>query len=229
MKELTEYGAIFWPRPKIVNPDAEVFGADANIVVPATGIMGGLASRVDNSRPGGVYTPPAGVEEGRLLGVVGFEDDDVLKEEVRDYIYPERINPLTTLPGFPRFNDGVWTLKSSGNFPTIAERRGVIYIQDRVAAGIQFARHRNNDAALRGEVTRTVEAFLIDQMRLGAFRTTDPATAFFVDFSEALNTPAVIFANKLKGRIGLATQRPTEWIIIEYSQDTRAIEEELAG
>ena len=230
LKNLTEHGAIFWPRLKIVNPSPTVFGAaNADITVPPCGIVAGLISATDNSKPGGIYTPPAGVENGILRGVVGFETDTVLDEDIRDLVYPEQINPLTTIEGFPRHNDGVKTLKATGQFPTIAERRGVIYMQRQITNGLQFARHRNNDADLRAEVTNTVRSFLIEQMKLGAFRTKDPDTAFFVDFSEALNTPAVINSFKLLGRIGLATQKPAEWIILTFSQDTRAIEEELAG
>jgi phage tail sheath protein FI len=61
-------------------------------------------------------------------------------------------------------------------------------------------------------------------MRNGAFRSKDPATAFFVDFGTGLNTPAVIFANKLIGRVGLATQKPVDFVILRFSQDTRAFD-----
>lgn len=64
-------------------------------------------------------------------------------------------------------------------------------------------------------------------MNLGAFRTKDPATAFFVDLSDALNPPSVVFQKKVIGRIGLATQKPADWIIFYFSQDTRALLEEL--
>ena len=34
---------------------------------------------------------------------------------------------------------------------------------------------------------------------------------------------------KRVGRIGLATAKPAEFIVLRFSQDTRALEEELAG
>ena len=63
----------------------------------------------------------------------------------------------------------------------------------------------------------------------GSYRSRDPAKAFFVDVSDALNTPSVIFAGKLIARVGLATNKPAEFIILRISQDTRALEAELAG
>ena len=66
-------------------------------------------------------------------------------------------------------------------------------------------------------------------MKNGAFASNDPKTAFFVDFGAALNPPSVVFSRQVIGRIGLATAKPAEFIILRFSQDTRALEEELAG
>jgi phage tail sheath protein FI len=227
--ESSEFGAIYWPRVKILNPRKDIFGNEDNIVVAPSGIICGVYARTDASQEGGIYQPPAGIERGILTGVTGFETDEVLKETVRDLVFPKRINPLTTDDGLPRFIDGPLTLKSSGNFPTVAERRGVIHIEQSVIIGTAFARHSNNDEALRARVERTTRAFLTEQMRVGAFRSKDPAKAFLVDVGPGLNTEAVIFSGKLIMRMGLATQKPALFIIIRVSQDTRALEEEIAG
>jgi hypothetical protein len=188
-----------------------------------------VCARNDGARPGGVYDPPAGIERGKMLGVVGFETGEVLEEKKRDLVYPKRINPLTTGPGLPRFIDGSRTLKGDGNFPYVAERRGVIFIERSLKAGLQFARHRNNTEALRAMVRRTVTAFLLVQMKNGAFRSTDPKYAFFVDVSDALNPASVIFAGQLILRVGLATNKPAEFIILRISADTQALDQEQAS
>jgi len=223
----SEHGALYWPRVEVLNPDRSVFGADTRLVVAPSGIIAGVYARTDGARPGGVYDPPAGIEKGRMLTVLGFETDEVLEEPTRDLVYPRRINPLTTAPGFPRYIDGSRTLKGDGNFPFVSERRGVSFIARSLRAGLEFARHRNNDERLRAEVKRTITAFLIQQMNQGAFRTRDPKSAFFVDLSQ--NTPSVVFSGRLLVRVGLATQRPAEWIVIALSQDTRALDAELAA
>jgi len=226
---LSEYGAIYWPQVKVLNPSEAVFGTDDTIVVPPSGHIAGVFARTDGSREGGVYLQPAGVERGILRGVVGFENDDVKQESCRDLVYPKRINPLTTGPGLPLFIDGSRTLKGNGNFPSVAERRGVIYIEVSARLGTEFARHSNNDANLRARVDRALTAFLLIQFRNGAFRGDSPSNSFFVDVGEGLNPASSVFAGKLIARIGLATQKPAEYIILRFSQDTRELEEEIAA
>jgi len=225
----SELGALYWPRVKVLNPSRTVFGNTADLVVAPSGHIAGVCARVDASRPGGVYVPPAGIQNGQLFGVIGFETDEVLDEAKRDLVFPKRINPLTVFPGTPRHIDGARTLKGDGNFPTVAERRGVLFIEQSLKQGLLFAKHQNNTEALRAQLARTVNAFLLIQLKNGAFASTDPATAFFVDFGDTLNTPAVIASGQVVGRIGLATAKPAEFIVLRISQDTRALEAELAG
>lgn len=224
----SEFAAIYWPRIKVLNPSTAIFGSAAQIVVPPSGVVAGVTARGDQVE-GGVYKPAAGTERGIMRSCLGFETDETLDERKRDLVFPKRINPLTTGTGLPRFIDGARTLKSDGNFPYLSERRGVIFIEQSIKRGLQFARHRNNDEELRAEVDRTVRLFLVVEMRKGAFRTKNPETAFFVDFGPGLNPDSVIFAGKLKGRVGLATQKPAEFIVVAFSQDTRALEAELAA
>jgi hypothetical protein len=61
-------------------------------------------------------------------------------------------------------------------------------------------------------------------MNNGTFRRREPHKAFFVDVSDTLNTPAVIFAGRLIVRIGLATNKPAEFIMPRSSEDTQALE-----
>lgn len=225
----SEFGAIYWPWIKILNPAKSVFGQDEQITVAPSGFVVGVYARTDGSQPGGVYQPPAGVERAVVFGCLGFETDEVLDEKKRDIVFPKRINPITALEGTPRHIDGSRTLKGDGNFPFVAERRGVIFIERSLQIGLLFAKHSNNTPALRGRVRRTTTSFLIIQMRVDAFRTKNPATAFFVDVSDKLNPPSVVFAGQLILRIGLATNKPAEFIVLRVSQDTRALEEELAA
>jgi phage tail sheath protein FI len=225
----SEYGAIFWPRIKVLNPSVAIYGSAKEIVIPPSGVVAGVIARGDTVT-GGVYQPAAGVDgRGTMRSCLGFETDETLDEKKRDLVFPKRINPLTTGDGLPRHIDGFVTLKSNGNFPFLSERRGVIFIEQSIKAGLQFARWRNNDEALRAEVDRTVRLFLVGEMGKGAFRTRNPDTAFFVDFGPGLNPDSVAFAGQLKGRVGLATQKPAVFIIVAFSQDTRALEAELAA
>lgn len=228
LKNLSEFGAFYYPQAKILNPNKSLFGNTATLVVPPSGMIAGAYARTDGARIGGVYDAPAGTERGILVGCQGFESDYTQEPGNRDLLYPDRINPLRAEGGI-RCIDGVRTLKGDGNFPTVAERRGVISIESAVKAGITFAKFRNNDAILRAEVQRTIDAYLLTQMQVGAFRSRKPAEAFYTDVSAKLNPPSSVFAGKLIIAIGLATQKPAEFIEIRVSQDTRSLNAELAA
>lgn len=227
LENKTEYGAIFWPRVKVANPSTVVYGPGADLTVDPVGVVAGIFARTDAALPGGVYRAPAGLEYGILRGVVGLENNDVLQEAVRDYIVPHRINPISKFTGTPYFVDGHDTLKGNGNFPSIPERRGVIFIEQTVKRGLEVFRHAPNDKETRLQVDATITLFLISQMRVRAFRSRDPATAFEVDVSDELNPPSAEYAGKLYAAVGLATNKPNKWIILTFSQDVRALQEEL--
>lgn len=229
LKNTTEHGAIYWPRVKILNPAPSVYGSASTIVVPPSGHIAGMYARNDGSKVGGVYLAPGGVERGQLPGVIGLETNEVMDEAIRDLVAPNLINPITQLRGQALAVDDAQTLMAGGNFPTIGERRGVSYIERSIEDGTQWVRMRNNDDSLRGALFRTVEAFLLIQMRVGAFRSRDPDAAFYVDTSEAINPPSEVFANKVNIRIGLATQKPARFLVMSFSQDTRALDQELAA
>ncbi len=226
---LSEFGAAYWPLVKVLNPSEAVFGTVANLDVTPAGHIAGVYARTDGARPGGIYDPPAGIEEGILRGIVGFETDEVLDGDKRDLVFPKRINILTTFTGAPRHIDGSRCLKGDGNFPFVAQRRGGIFIEVSVKNGTQFARNKNNTPKLRRTVERTIRQFLLLQMRNEAFSSKNPDTAFFVEFSDKLNPASVSNAGQMIGRVGLAFNTPAEFIIIRFSRDTRALEQELAG
>ncbi len=142
---------------------------------------------------------------------------------------PNAINPLTTFPGAPRFIDGHEVLKTDGNFPTVPERRGVIYIEQTIKRGMEVFRHSYNDQITRTQVDATITLFLTTQVPLRAFRTQDPDTAFSVDVSEEINPPSDQYVGKLNAKISLATNRPNKWIVLTFSQDVRALQEELSA
>jgi len=223
--ELSEFGEIVWPWIKITNPSTAVYGNVPTITIPPSGDRIGAMVRTDAKRLGGIYDPPSGVERGLLLRAVGVDSEDCLESEKRDLVAPKRINPINRRGTGGRFYvDGTDTLKSTGDFPSVAERRGVIFIEQSIKRSLEFARHSNNDDDLRADCDTACDKFLDEQMKLKAFRSQVKEKAYFIDFGRGLNTDAVVFANKLLGRIGLATQKPVKWAILTFSQDTRAFD-----
>lgn len=226
----SEYGATYWPGINVQNPSRTAYGDIDNILLPVTPSAVGIYAKVDGNRPGGVHDEPAGTERGRLRGVVSLETEEVKDIRKRNLVYPKRINPVTTEPGSPFFLDGTRVLKGDGNFPSIAQRRGVIDIEQNVKAGMEVFRHRSNDEETRDEAVRSIEAFLLVRFNQKAFRGSTPDTSFFVDAdTDTLNPPSEVDAGRLNIRVGLATQRPIEFIVLRFSQDLRDAEAELAA
>jgi phage tail sheath protein FI len=225
--QASEMGAMAWPRVKVMNPNKTVYGNTDTLVVCCSGYWAGTMARGDNV-PGGIYQPPAGIDHGRLFGVVGVETETVLDETVRDLVFPKNINPINFYGGY--YVDGARCAKDNGNFPTIGERRGASYIEQTLKAGMLFAKHRNNNRRLRAECDRTSRAFLLQQLRLEAFASMNPEEAFVLDWDipgTGLNNAAVQYQRLLKARVGLAFSKPAEFIWMEFSADLRAVEEAL--
>lgn len=235
--QYSEFGAIYWPWIKVSNPQTSIYGDETTITIPPSGwIAGKFAS--NDQRIGGIYESPAGIGGGFgiIRGVLGVEDDpgggsyhEVEDERKRDLVYPKRINPITRLSGTPWHIDGGRTLRSIGPFPNVGERRGVIFIEQALGQGLVQFKHRFNNQTTRRQVSRVVTAFLTQEMNKGAFRSTNADEAFFVDVSDQLNPVANEFAGVLTVRIGLATNKPAEYVVLLVTQDTRALEESLAA
>jgi hypothetical protein len=237
LSEYSEFGAIYWPRIKIANPSTTVYGSDNALTIPPSGAIAGRMAGNDQ-KLGGVYESPAGYLDnyGVLRGILGVEADPaggsihpVMDANVRDLVYPYRINPIRKGDATPWYIDGGRTLKSTGNFPNVGERRGVIFIENSLRTGLDILRHRFNNKNTRRTADLIIRAFLKREMAKGAFRSTVPAEAFFVDTSDQLNPLVNEMAGIMTIRVGLATNKPTEFIVLLITQDTRALQEQLAA
>lgn len=227
--ELSEHAAIYWPRVKVANPSTSVFGNDATIVVPPSGHVAGVYARNDSRKIGGAFEQPAGIDYGKPLGVLGFETKEVLDKKRRELVFPKNINPISREKGTPIFIDGARCLKSTGNFPSVGQRRGVIFVEKQLEPGLAFVRHRNIKPKLYEQAKRTVLAFLKTLTDADAFKSRDPQKAFFVDFGAALNPPSAQKAKTVYGRIGLATSEPAEFVVLLIGPDTRELDAEIAA
>lgn len=215
LKGLSEYAAFYWPRVKITNPSTAIYGTAATITVPPSMLVAGMMARTDGARDGGVYDPPAGMEVGRLFGVLGLERKVISGDGQCDYVFPKLINPIVTSGG-AHFVDGARTLRDTGNFPYVHQRRGSSYIERIAKGAVDPRRHRNNTTRLRMELQRGLFEFLAGQTRKQAFASEDPTKAFFVDFGDALNPPSQ--KNTIVGRIGLAWADPAEFIVLKFGR-----------
>ncbi len=221
---LSEFGHIHWPRGKVVNPNKTVYGSAEQLVVPVSGHIAGACARVDNAKLGGVHEAVAGVVNGQLFGVVDVETKEALDRNKMDLVEPKNINTLTSLPGIRPFLNNSNCLKTTGNWGTIGERRGMIFIEQAIKRAMEFVRQRNLVERLYAEVKSSVDEFLRQQAENDAFASRNPKLAFFCDAGPGLNTAAVKKAKTLKVRIGVAKAKPAQFVLLLFSETTRAID-----
>jgi len=105
---VSDIWGLYWPRLRIPNPDSSVFTTEGDLVtVPPSGLVCGLMARIDGQNLSGPFTQPAGVDNGRLLGVVDLESDnhEVIHISSRNKVFPNRVNPITWMRGYGIFVD----------------------------------------------------------------------------------------------------------------------------
>ncbi len=229
LENLTEHAAIYWPRILIDNPSQAVYGTATLITAPPCGHIAGRYARTDAASPSGVFDPPAGTTNGALLNVRGVEMPEVLKRPKRDIVFPALINPISKETNTPWFLDGARTLKSDGNWPTIGERRGIIFVESSLRQALITLRHRNINSRLLNEGADAATDFLLIPTRAGKLASTNPKQAFLVDFGPGLNNAATNRARTVWGRVAVATSEPAEFTNIIVAPDTRELDAELAA
>lgn len=231
---VAQQSAIAWPRMKILNPSKAIYGNTDQLTIALSGSWAGIYSRRAAEQLGGIHQAPAGLPfqgllRGAITGCVALETNDVLDKAKRNVVYPKRINPLN-FGGGTYYVDGSRGLDAQGQFPTIGEWLGTVFIVRSLLAGFEFAKHMANDEDLWALMRRTGRLFLLGQMRLGAFKSkTDESQAFFIEVNEALNPPSVVEQEKVFFRVGLAKAKPASFVNLLVSKDTRALENEISG
>lgn len=226
--QLSEFAMIYWPLGKILNPNKSVFGNTDQVTVHVSGHIAGACARVDGSVPGGVHKAVAGRVNGRLVDVVDVENQQANDKKKRDFVEPKNINTLRAGKGIRPYINNSNCLKTNGNWGTIGERRGMIFIETAIAESMEFVRQQNLEDALYQETNRRITEFLRGETSVGAFASRDPKKAFYVDTGLGLNTDAVRKQKKLLAKIGVAKAKPAQFVSLIFSETTNAIDDAAA-
>lgn len=218
----SRWGALYWPRLQVADPLG--VGRNPTTMVPASGAVAGVYARVDSLPPpaGGIATAPAGTDDfGRVRGVVGLE----AYGDNRDHnlLNPVGVNMIRRYQRASLAESGILimgarTLTQNPEWQYIQVRRLMTFIQQSVIQGTRWALFRNNDFKLWGQVKDVVEAFLSGLHKNGQLRGQKASEAFFVQIDASLNTADVINAGQMRARVGVAPQKPAEFIIFEFGQ-----------
>jgi phage tail sheath protein FI len=208
----TSLGAVYFPHVTIADPVSSTTGA-TKLAHPG-GAIAGLIATTDASR--GVFKAPAGLGS-RLADVVAVTpitnaDLDSLNSAAAP------VNPIRYVAGSGFVVMGSRTIKPGYVDRYVPVRRTLIYLRKALTDLTEFAIFEPNDAVLWRSLNATVSAFLTNFWSQGGLRGDTPGDAFFIKCDAELNTTAVIDEGKVIIEVGVALQRPAEFVIIKIGQ-----------
>lgn len=201
------FAALYYPRIRISNP----FGGDP-LLVPPSGHIAGVFARTDETK--GVHKAPANEQ---LLGALELETPLTLAEMGR--LNEQGINVLRSIPGRGIRVWGARTISANTQWRYVNVRRLLLFIEESIQEGTQFAVFEPNNISLRKQVERTVVDFLTRVWRAGALFGATPEQAFRVRVDEELNPPDVRALGQLIIEVIVVPTTPAEFIVFRIISD----------
>lgn len=209
----SKFAAIYWPWVKVADPLAD----NRPIVFPPLGHLAGIYARTDATR--NVGKVPAGTVDGALRFLVGLEMDAISQGE-RDLVYPARINPLVsgTQTGLCVWGARTTSLQSEWRY--INARRLFMFVEKSVYNSTHWIVFENNGPGLWARIKAQLQGFLTNLFNDGLFAGNTPAQAFFVTVDESNNDQASIDAGQVIIDVGIAPNKPAEFVRFRFQQKT---------
>jgi len=100
----------------------------------------------------------------------------------------------------------------------IPVRRTALFLEESLYRGLQWVVFEPNDEPLWVQIRRSVNAFMQDVFRQGAFQGTTPREAYFVKCDHQTTTQNDIDGGFVNILVGFAPLKPAEFVIIKLQQ-----------
>lgn len=218
----SDRAALYYPNYYVSDPVAQ--SANAMRLVGPASAMAGLYLATD--RVAGPFKSPAGLG-AQVKGAIALErnlnasDLDSLNTGTSGAVSGYPINAIRNIPGTGIVSMGARNLtKSTGVTRYIAPRRSLIYIKKQLQNLSQFALFENNNETLWGRLNTGLTVFLNDYRNQGGLKGATPADSFYVKCDSENNTAASIANGIVNIEVGVALERPAEFVVINLSQMT---------
>jgi len=206
----TSFAALYYPHVKILDPVTKV-----NIDIPGGAHIAGAYARTDNNK--NVGKAPAGMGDGDLRWVVGLESQ--MDREQVGLIYAQKINALVDWTQTGNVVWGARTLEAEGGeYQYIQGRRTMMFVQKSVYNATHIHVFKNNGPGLWNTIKAQVSSFLGGLHTAGYFAGTTPDESFFVVCDSTINTQDVIDRGICYTDVGIATNKPAEFLVFRFSQ-----------
>jgi uncharacterized protein len=201
------YAALYYPWIVIANPVA-----DGRLTVPPSGHIAGVYARVDDTR--GVHKAPANEP---IRGALDLER--LLTDDDQGGLNDWGINVIRSLPGSGVRVWGARTIAKSTQWRYVNVRRLLLFIEESIQEGTQFAVFEPNDLALWGKLKRQVTDFLTRVWRTGALFGATADQAFRVRVDEELNPRDQRALGQLVIEVIVVPTTPAEFIVFQIISD----------
>lgn len=211
----SSHAAVYYPPLVIADPTIGVGGASGQTrTVGAGAAVVGLYSATDASR--GVFKAPAGLQ-ARLAGATSVAS---LTNAELDALNSNAaaVNAIKFVSGSGIVVMGARTLKGGYVDKYVPVRRTLIYLRKALTDLTEFAIFEPNDPALWRRIDATVSSFLTSFWAQGGLRGSVPSQAFFVKVDSTNNPQASIDNGEVHIEVGVALQRPAEFVVIKIGQ-----------
>jgi phage tail sheath protein FI len=211
----SSYAAVYYPPLVISDPTAPI-GSSSTLTktVGAGAAVAGLIASTDASR--GVFKAPAGLQ-ARLAGVVSTRQlTNANLDALNSAAAP--VNAIKFVPGSGYVVMGSRTLKPGYVDKYVPVRRTLIYLRKSLTDITDFAVFEPNDENLWRQIESTVNGFLTSFWSQGGLRGATPAQAFFVKVDAENNPQYLIDNGEVHIEVGVALQRPAEFVVIKIGQ-----------
>lgn len=207
--------AVYYPALVIADPTATVGSpTGATKTVPSGAAVVGLYAATDASR--GVFKAPAGIQ-ARLAGVVSVASlSNADLDSLNSAAAP--INAIKYIPGSGIVVYGARTLKAGYVDRYVPVRRTLIYLEKSLKDLTRFAVFEPNDQRLWTRLDATISSFLTSFWSQGGLFGTTPSQAYFVKVDADNNPQASIDNGIVNIQVGVALQRPAEFVVISIGQ-----------
>lgn len=208
----TSYAAVYHPKITIKDPSVTTPGVIRD--VNPGGAIVGLYLGTDAGR--GVFKAPAGLGT-RVGGAISVRS---LTNAELDLMNSNAaaVNAIKFVPGAGIVVMGARTLLGTYADKYVPVRRTLIYLRKSLSELSQFAIFEPNDERLWRRIVATLEGFLNNFWRQGGLRGAVPSAAFYVKCDAELNPQASIDSGLVNIEVGVALQRPAEFVVIKIGQ-----------
>jgi phage tail sheath protein FI len=184
---------------------------------PPSGAVAGIYARIDAKRA--VWKAPTGTD-ATLSDVTGLTVtiDDASAASL------DRLG-VNCLRQFPDTGVVPWGARSLASHDPSAQdwtyiqvRRTALFIESSLYAGTQWVTFEPNAEPLWAKLRASIETFMLDLFKDGAFQGASASQAFFVKCDANTTTQADIDKGMVNILVGFAPLKPAEFVIITISQ-----------